>query len=73
MLNSTESRNMDRIDTITTTAIEISAAWTPSRDDLENLAVEQAMLCGRDWTDCGEYEREMFRDEARRMLGIDPR
>jgi len=32
---------MDRIDTITTTAIEISAAWTPSRDDLENLAIEQ--------------------------------
>jgi hypothetical protein len=40
---------------------------------LENLAIEQAMLCGRDWADCGEYERELFRDEARRILGIDPR
>jgi hypothetical protein len=35
------------------------------------LAAEALLVAdelGRDWTDCGEYERESFRDEARRRL-----
>lgn len=36
-------------------------------------ALELAEQNGRAWKDCGEYEREAYRDEVRRRLGIDPR
>ena len=32
---------------------------------LEDRAMQIASECGRDWIDCGEYERETFRDAAR--------
>ncbi len=35
---------------------------------LEAKAIEIAADCGRDWLDCGEHERETFRDAARKEL-----
>lgn len=35
---------------------------------LEALARHIAEDCGRDWSDCGAYERQSFLDEAQRQL-----
>lgn len=35
----------------------------------DTIAREVAAELGRDWSDCGEYERESYRDEARRRRG----
>jgi hypothetical protein len=40
--------------------------------EIEALARDIAADFGRDWLDCGEYERESFRDEARRDLSRKP-
>lgn len=36
--------------------------------EIDALAPKIADETGRDWIDCGTYERESFRDEARRRL-----
>ncbi len=36
--------------------------------EITALAQDIAADLGRDWSDCGEYERESFRDEARRQM-----
>jgi len=36
--------------------------------EITALARDIAESIGRDWNDCGEYERESFRDEARRQM-----
>jgi hypothetical protein len=35
---------------------------------VEAIARDVADELGRDWIDCGEYERESYRDEARQRL-----
>ena len=35
---------------------------------LETIARNVAADLGRDWSDCGTYERESFFDEARRII-----
>lgn len=37
--------------------------------EIEAMARDVAESLGREWSDCGEYERESFRDEARRQMG----
>ena len=37
-------------------------------DETENLAKAIADQLGRDWSDCGAYERQSFLDEATRQL-----
>ena len=36
---------------------------------IEAAAKNLADMNGRDWSDMGEYEREAYRDEARKALG----
>lgn len=36
--------------------------------EITALARDLAEAIGRDWSDCGTYERESFRDEARRQM-----
>ena len=36
--------------------------------EIEALARDIAADLGRDWLDCGTYERESFKDEARRQM-----
>jgi len=36
--------------------------------EIEAMAHDIAESLGRDWSDCGEYERESYRDEARREM-----
>lgn len=36
--------------------------------EITDLARDIAASLGRDWADCGVYERESFRDEARRQM-----
>ena len=36
--------------------------------EITALAQDIAADLGRDWSDCGVYEREGFRDEARRQM-----
>lgn len=62
---------MDKTEQAFADALRISTEWRPSRQEIENLAIEQAALNGRDWIDCGAYEREAYMDEARKILGID--
>lgn len=38
---------------------------------IDAMAREIAAELGRDWADCGTYERESFRDEARSRMGLD--
>jgi hypothetical protein len=36
--------------------------------EITALARDLAESNGRDWSDCGVYERESYRDEARRQM-----
>ena len=36
--------------------------------EIDAMARDIAADLGRDWNDCGGYERESFRDEARREM-----
>lgn len=36
--------------------------------EITALARDLAEANGRDWSDCGGYERESYRDEARRQM-----
>lgn len=54
-------------------ALKASLEWTPSPQDIENMAIELAAINGRDWADCGAYERMLYEDEAMRLSGLDPR
>ncbi len=36
--------------------------------EIDAMARDIADDLGREWSDCGEYERESFRDEARRQM-----
>ena len=36
--------------------------------EVDAMAQDIAAALGRDWNDCGEYERERFREEARRQM-----
>lgn len=35
---------------------------------IDEIAKEVAAELGRDWSDCGSYERQSYRDEAERRL-----
>lgn len=37
-------------------------------EEITALARDIAESLGRDWSDCGTYERESYRDEARRQM-----
>lgn len=62
---------MQNIDQCFEAALKASIEWTPSFEDIENMAIELAATNGRDWSDCGAYEKELYKDEARRLSGID--
>lgn len=36
--------------------------------EITAMAMDIAADLGRDWSDCGVYERESFKDEARRQM-----
>ena len=38
--------------------------------EIETAAINLAEMNGRDWIDCGEYEREAYRDEASKQMGF---
>lgn len=40
---------------------------------IDAMAMEVAAELGRDWTDCGAYERQSYRDEAALRLEEDGR
>lgn len=50
-------------------AFDAEQATKAIASEVESCAQAVADDCGRDWNDCGAYERESFRDEARRILG----
>ena len=60
---------MTDLNQVYSAAVKASKEWVPSTADIDNAAIEIAALYGRDWNDCCEYERETFRDEARRKFG----
>ena len=63
--------NMDTIERTFEDALQISIGWAPSLSDIENKAIEIATLTGRDWSDCGEYEKQSFRDAAQQTFETD--